>query len=396
MIAKSDFQLSPEATAAPPVAQRTLPWFRLLRIIICIGASTFLPVQIEAQVAGPAARDADSATIQPLDLKPGCWQMRITSTTAITLPSATPDTYRATMPNATPKELAEIVAQTNAQATQQEAEARKPRVQTVAGCHPQQVDLSRLIVGVNGPANYKCTRTVRSTARELHLAQRCVSPDGKSYSEGATDFESPDPLNFTGTTRSASNIAFPINMKYVSKWIGEAQPHPPLAKPATDLDGVRPKGPVAVAGLDPYRVVASCEGKNWMAAQARAVFTFVPSHTVKDYGPRLDVALQQIYMHKVIADEVLKKRIPINPELKTKLAQAGIFDPDPQNPFGHVAVNFLDVRQRLEADRERILWDAYFDQAATQAERQALLSQIQEKYKLTVVDPDFFAGAVNW
>jgi hypothetical protein len=60
------------------------------------------------------------------------------------------------------------------------------------------------------------------------------------------------------------------------------------------------------------------------------------------------------------------------------------------------AVNFLDVRQRLEADRERILWDAYFDQAATQAERQALLSQIQEKYKLTVVDPDFFAGAVNW
>jgi hypothetical protein len=74
-----------------------------------------------------------------------------------------------------------------------------------------------------------------------------------------------------------------------------------------------------------------------MAAQARAIFTFVPSDTVKDYGPRLDVALQQIYMHKVIADEVLKKRIPINPKLKTKLAQAGIFDPDPQNPFGHVA-----------------------------------------------------------
>jgi Protein of unknown function (DUF3617) len=393
---KSHFRPGPETVSAPPAARKTLAWLRLLPIIIGLASSTFLPVRIEAQVAPRPASDVDAGTIRPLDLKPGCWQMRITAIQPITLPRVTPDTYRATMPNATPKQLAEMVAQTNAQVDQQEAEARKPRIQTVAGCHPERVDLSRLIIGANGPANYKCTRTVRSTARELHLVQRCVSPDGKSNSEEATDFESPDPLNFTGTTRSVSNIAFPTDMKYVSKWIGEAQPHPPLATPTTDLDGVRPKGPVAVAGLDPYRIVASCEGKNWMAAQARAIFTLVPAQTVKDYGPRLDVDLQQIYMHKLIADEVLKKRIPISPKLKTQLAQAGIYDPDPQNPFGHVAVNFLDVRQRLEADRERILWDVYFDQAATEAEKHALLRQVQEKYKVAVVDPDFFAGTVNW
>ena len=39
---------------------------------------------------------------------------------------------------------------------------------------------------------------------------------------------------------------------------------------------------------------------------------------------------------------------------------------------------------------EKILWKVYFSQARTEAEKQALLRKEEEKYKVTVVDPDFF------
>lgn len=40
--------------------------------------------------------------------------------------------------------------------------------------------------------------------------------------------------------------------------------------------------------------------------------------------------------------------------------------------------------------------DSEHFQAATRAERQALLRKVRQKYRMTVVDPDFFAGAVDW
>ena len=42
-----------------------------------------------------------------------------------------------------------------------------------------------------------------------------------------------------------------------------------------------------------------------------------------------------------------------------------------------------------------ILWNAYFSQAKTEAEKQALLHTVQEKYKVTVIDPDFFYGETS-
>jgi hypothetical protein len=395
LIVEPRFRPTHEAKTARLGVRKSVLRFLLLLMTSGLATSLVWPIRIQAEVAGPLASDPGSDTIQPLDLKPGCWQMRLTTTPTLSLPRATPDTYRGMMPNATSEELTRMVAQVNAQADQQEAEARKPRVQTVSGCHPEHVDISRLIVGAeNGPPNYKCTRTVHSTARELHLVQRCVSLDGKTNSEETTDIVSADPLSATGKTRSASDSVHAITITFVSKWIGEAKPHPPLATPTTDLDGVRPKGPVAVAGLDPYRVVASFEGRNWMAAQARVIFNLVPWETVKHYGPQPDMALQQIYMHKAIADEVLIKRISISEPLRRKLAQAGIVDPDPQNPFGHLVI-INEERSNWEDVRERILWEAYFDQATSEAEKAALLRRVQEKYKITVVDRDFFDFPLN-
>jgi hypothetical protein len=38
------------------------------------------------------------------------------------------------------------------------------------------------------------------------------------------------------------------------------------------------------------------------------------------------------------------------------------------------------------------LYDAFLSQAATDADRQELLTKIDEKYRITVVDRDFFNG----
>jgi hypothetical protein len=42
--------------------------------------------------------------------------------------------------------------------------------------------------------------------------------------------------------------------------------------------------------------------------------------------------------------------------------------------------------------RGRILWEAFFGQAASLPERQALFEQQQQKYRISVQDPDFFIG----
>ena len=60
-------------------------------------------------------------------------------------------------------------------------------------------------------------------------------------------------------------------------------------------------------------------------------------------------------------------------------------------------MNSIDVRERLEAAREKFLWEVYFNQAATEGEKEALLRREQEKHRIiTVVDPDSFAGTEDW
>jgi hypothetical protein len=46
---------------------------------------------------------------------------------------------------------------------------------------------------------------------------------------------------------------------------------------------------------------------------------------------------------------------------------------------------------KLEDARERILCDAYFSRAKTEAEKQEMLRQ-EEKYKVALIDTGFFKG----
>jgi hypothetical protein len=84
-------------------------------------------------------------------------------------------------------------------------------------------------------------------------------------------------------------------------------------------------------------------------------------------------------MHRTIAFEALTMHLDSQEPWKSQLH----------------AVNSLDGldAQRAEYQRESILWDAYLSQAPGKEARQALERQVEERFKITVVDPDFFVEA---
>jgi hypothetical protein len=57
-------------------AQVSLRTFLLLAMSFALATSLFLPGRGHAQKASPLLSDVDSGKVQPLDLKPGCWQVR--------------------------------------------------------------------------------------------------------------------------------------------------------------------------------------------------------------------------------------------------------------------------------------------------------------------------------
>jgi hypothetical protein len=57
------------------------------------------------------------------------------------------------------------------------------------------------------------------------------------------------------------------------------------------------------------------------------------------------------------------------------------------SPYG------LDKPYRLPRyARRHILWNAYFSQGSTEEEKQTLMKQKKDQYKIQVVDSDFFSG----
>jgi hypothetical protein len=71
------------------------------------------------------------------------------------------------------------------------------------------------------------------------------------------------------------------------------------------------------------------------------------------------------------------------------------YNMDPEAPDNY-STTTMEHRAALDSQPvERLLWNAYFSQAQTEAEKQALLRKVQEKYKITVIDPDFFEGQTS-
>jgi hypothetical protein len=347
-------------------------------------SSLFLPGRVHAQAGAPGQSEAElRENFQPLDLKPGCWQLRTNLSQTGVLDHTSPETYRASMPNATPAELAKIVADVNAQVDKQEAASKKGTNSIKTAC-PLKRDFETEIISpiLHNLGGGGCSNTLHSSGQELHLHRQCPAGDS-----GQVDFERIDAENFKGTVhlilsngKKTTTIA-----TYVGKWISDGGPHLPSAV-ATDANGAKPKGPGAVAQLDPLRIVATIAGKQLTARQGSDL---LKGHN--DNGSGLPELLEKLYMQSAIAEEAVKLHLDRQSPWKEKLqnTQMQIFQRY-QTYLGDPRIPPQPMAEWREA-RGHILWNAYFSRAATDEEKQTLMNQEKDKYKIQVRDPDFFS-----
>jgi hypothetical protein len=251
-------------------------------------------------------------------------------------------------------------------------------------------------VEVYGSLTQKCERSTGEQNGVRRTRVLCPGPGGVPLL--LLDYQRINEGYFTGTRIGALDGVSSI-VTFAGKWIGEFTAHLPHSPPPTDLDGKRPVGPRAVASVDGFRVVAMGEGKQILAAGAFAMLNGVAPETLKAYGPNLADEFQQIYLRWSVANEATSMLLGLQePWHRQLLAAYGLYWQEPGYPtYGSDAVltgNKIDD-WRAETARERIHWDAYFSQAKTEEEKQALLRKVQEKYKITVIDPDFFSSQTS-
>jgi hypothetical protein len=257
-----------------------------------------------------------------------------------------------------------------------------------------------------GTQTQTCQRSVDESngVRRIHVL--CPGPGGAI--QLLVDYERIGDSYFMGTRLGLLN-GYASIATFAGKWMGEASPHLPHSPPPTDLDGKRPLGPIAVTRLDGFRVVASAQGVQIVAALAVGAFAGLPANTVKAYGPNLADAYQKIYLHWSVANDAMNMMLGLQEPWKSQLAaeglqnvttsnlrfnlyQSGVMSPSDQDKSG---LSNPAENQKLEEARERILWNAYFSSAKTDAEKNEMLQKVQEKYKVTIIDPDFFSSQTS-
>ncbi len=217
-----------------------------------------------------------------------------------------------------------------------------------------------------------------------NAAVRCKISDIEQLITSRGQFDQVTPHSFSATVHASTITTFK------GKWISATAPHPPNG--VTDLNGKKPVGAQAVAGLDPYRIVAVIDDKQLIADQAWKWVQLVPPGQRNAYHGRLPDLLQQLYIQKAVAAEALRMHLDMVDPWKSRLhklghdtahAIAGVtnYPGDPNIPPQLLA-------QSSDA-RNHILWDAYFAQSGS-GDVQALQQQLRARYQIRVIDPDFF------
>jgi hypothetical protein len=401
--------------------RRTLRRLPYLAVSFCL-AGILSPGRARAQSQAPAPADVDSGKVQPLDLKPGCWQLRTVAVMDMT------GLYKHTlwaqikaiqkMDNLTPEKRAQMVAGVEADEKKAETQSGKNvDDRTFVACTAAPfADAGKEIYGTLAK---QCAKTVQVSGEARHIHIECPAANGDRMTD---DYDRMDAGYFKGARESvtASSETGPNGERlittntwtWIGKWMGEASPHMPHVPPPADLNGVTPKRPFAVALLDPFRIVAVMEGNQLIARQAYFLINRVSSPPPPEYHAELGLAtlMQNIYLRYKIAVEAVKLHLDAQEPWKHQLNDLGglgmIFGDD--NIFSgfeydmdrDTADNYSTTTMERHAALtsqpiEKLLWNAYFSQAKTQAEKEALLQRVQEKYKLTVIDPDFFDGQTS-
>jgi hypothetical protein len=256
-------------------------------------------------------------------------------------------------------------------------------------------DVQERAIETLGFGDARCTRTVAASGRALDMQVVCPAGNGGPESHVDTHFELPDAESIKGSIRSTADVTKPQVQvtDFTGKWIAEAAPHMPSG--VTDINGKKPVGPPAVAGLDPFRIVATIDGKQIVAGFAWAWINRVPPYERNGYSDSLPKLLQKLYSQVAVADSAVKLGLNYHEPWQTQLRKLGRdaghdiasvtnYPGDPNIPPALLA--------QIDDARGHIMYDAFLSQATTDADRQTLLKKIDEKYRITVVDPDFFNG----
>lgn len=429
-----------------PGRQSIRNYFHRLSILAAAGlaASLLFPCGLRAQAPTYSPKDVDAHKVLPLDLKPGCWQVA-THVSAIAAPVLTPDEIVATLTPQqraalTPEQLAQGIASVQASEKFAAQLALKGSSTTSVVCTWApffEVGIEAYgteLYGIPGEAN-RCTRTFRVSGekRNIHVACPTIRGDptsGRLPTLITDEYERLDSENFRGTQHRVTDLGGgrtqdDTTTLIAGKWTGDAVPHMPHSPVPMGLSGKKALGPQAVAWLDPFRVVATVGGRQFLAAQTYVLTIFSTAQTNKEYGPKLSSIFQQLMMHAGVAREAVQLHLDIQQPWLNQLHNSGydaralgpfgsiVAPQGPQNPFDFHAIwgmnealahpaTWTDAHAEMARNSSAvhqtvvgILWNAYFSQARTEAEKQALLRKVQEKYKITVIDPDFFYGETS-
>jgi len=389
----------------------------------------------------------DSGKVLPLNLKPGCWQVRTHTSTVVKTPENLPATAtppppkRPTVEEAMKQWLSTLTPEQHAHLTQAQidqvrtifkASLEQPaNGPTPAELQKQQADwITKLLAKGGTTTDIICTDTPGiQQGKELYgtLPKECtrsIQVSGQTWSghrecpPRVADYKRTDAENAsetiveTGMTNASDapmQLAFTKTTTITSKWVAEAVPHMPYSVPSTDLDGNRPRGPFAVATFDPYRLVAIIDGKKFIARNAYFLINAQTNAEAEEWGPNLAHVMQKTYVQKEIYFEALRLRARLKdpgrfppgedvPGIPDPFAtpkccvvpRPGVIDRDTPGHDSSATEEHRDAEYSLGEVNPQ--WDFYFSQAKTPREKQALLEQVEERYKITVLDPDFFAG----
>ena len=364
---------------------------RLVILIAAVVAGTGLFLMPEIGLpAHTLAQSAADTKIVPLDLKPGLWELRIhTSNTDVSYEASKKSMEEITK-SYTPEQRAKAMAD-------YEADERKAVEKRKAGsdrksnhCPLKQDFVSK--VEANGP---NCSKQISSTGQAFTMHVACKNADGTSGYVQTNSFKRIDAENFQGTVEVATHIPAigTVTETFAGKWISDSCSGPPAGYAAKN--GLHPKGPENVARDDPNRIVAVFDGKEMTAQQAWNMLKKVPPATRNSYKSGLTGLLERIYLQNAVAEEAIKLHLDKQQPWKDKLAKAKTNDLQVRQNYPGDQNIPPEVSARLVDDQQHILYNAYFSQSTNKAENDALLKQEQAKHKITVKDPEFFAGAAK-
>jgi hypothetical protein len=341
-----------------------------------------------ALLCSAARGDSTAGVVQPLDLKPGFWEILLHVATSGVIPRLPPESIQALTASMSAEQRRKFLADLEAREERTEQEAQQGRDRTGMVCPLRQEFETR--IEARRQADH-CTKTIRSTGQELHLQLLCPALGGFPATEQDSNFERIDPEHFRGTipviTRGEQTVT--MTETYLGHWRAEACPNSRPIRAAQS--GIRPGAPERPPSQDLSRVVALIDGAPISARAGMDLIGSAPPSMRQRYQGRLPELLQRLYMQNAIIAEAVRLHLDRKPPWDAQLQNTTKLLASAPNDPGEGPIPPALMVQWQNA-RGRILWEAFFGQAASLPERQALFEQQQQKYRISVQDPDFFIG----